>query len=377
MLASSPAPVAKLWTLACLGRAFARGIAVPDSVHTSIIILASRVITGESLRLDFLNIIGDDPSLTLIAATDSDPLFHEAVVWYPPTDEVFFAQNAGAKAAGTGLVKSAIIQKISLAQAEAVSSSADGQVNVTVVNFDPPVINPNGGTNYKGNILFTGQGMGADVAPALYLANPLPPYNTTVLINNFHGRQFNSLNDVAVQPLNGNIYFTDVPYGYLQSFRPSPGLPNQVYKLNPVTKAVTVVADGFVKCNGLTFSPDGKYAYVTDTGPAKGFSKTDPTQPAAIYRFNVVEDGTWDNRKLFAYIGVGVPDGVHCDLEGNVYAGCGDGVHVWNPSGVLLGKIWTGRTVANFQFAGDGRMVIGGETQLYYARVAANGTKLT
>ncbi len=65
--------------------------------------------------------------------------------------------------------------------------------------------------------------------------------------------------------------------------------------------------------------------------------------------------------------------GIHCDSKGNVYAGVGDGVHVWNPSGKLIGKIYTGRTSANFQFVGSGRMVIGGETQLYYATLAAEG----
>lgn len=65
--------------------------------------------------------------------------------------------------------------------------------------------------------------------------------------------------------------------------------------------------------------------------------------------------------------------GVHCDSKGNVYAGVGDGVHVWNPSGKLIGKIYTGRTAANFQFASDGRLVIMGETQLYYATLAAKG----
>lgn len=95
---------------------------------------------------DFYNVIGSNPTLTLIAKTDGDPLFHEAVVWYPPTDEVFFVQNAGAEAAGTGLAKSAIIQKIALSQADAVTSQVDasGQVNVTVVDAQPPVINPNG-----------------------------------------------------------------------------------------------------------------------------------------------------------------------------------------------------------------------------------------
>lgn len=31
---------------------------------------------------EFLSIIGQNPTLTLIAETASDPLFHEAVVWW-------------------------------------------------------------------------------------------------------------------------------------------------------------------------------------------------------------------------------------------------------------------------------------------------------
>lgn len=94
------------------------------------------------------------------------------------------------------------------------------------------------------------------------------------------------------------------------------------------------------------------------------------------YRFDVQEDGTFDNRKTFAYVASGVPDGVHCDSKGNVYAGCGDGIHVWNPSGTLIGKIYLGTGAANFQFAGDGRLVIMAETQLYYATLAAKGAPI-
>ncbi len=65
--------------------------------------------------------------------------------------------------------------------------------------------------------------------------------------------------------------------------------------------------------------------------------------------------------------------GVHCDTNGNVYSGCGDGVQVWNPSGTLIGKIFLGKTCANFNFAGDGRMVILAEDDLYYATVNASG----
>jgi len=67
---------------------------------------------------------------------------------YPPTDEVFFVQNAGAPAAGTGLQKSALTQKISLAQAEQAAASglrnSTNIVNVTTVDANPSVINPNG-----------------------------------------------------------------------------------------------------------------------------------------------------------------------------------------------------------------------------------------
>ena len=51
---------------------------------------------------------------------------------------------------------------------------------MTVINTtDPQVVNPNGGTNYKGNIIFAGEGQGDNVPPALYVMNPEAPYNTT------------------------------------------------------------------------------------------------------------------------------------------------------------------------------------------------------
>ena len=56
-----------------------------------------------------------------------------------------------------------------------------------------------------------------------------------------------------------------------------------------------------------------------------------------------------------------------------MYAGCGDGVHVWNPSGRFLGKIYVGEVVANFQFAGKGRLVLLAEIHLYYVTLAADG----
>lgn len=59
---------------------------------------------------------------------------------------MFFVQNAGPPEAGTGLNKSSIVEKISLAQAAAVSNKTDavGLVDVENVTSSTMVINPNG-----------------------------------------------------------------------------------------------------------------------------------------------------------------------------------------------------------------------------------------
>jgi gluconolactonase len=67
---------------------------------------------------------------------------------------------------------------------------------------------------------------------------------------------------------------------------------------------------------------------------------------------------------------------VHTDSKGRVYTGAGDGVWVYNASGKFIGKIYTGYVAANFKFAGDGRMVITGQTALFYATLGASGAPI-
>lgn len=79
----------------------------------------------------------------------------------------------------------------------------------------------------------------------------------TALLNNFFGRQFNSLNDVSINPRNDEIYFTDPSYGLSNNFRPAVGLPRQVYRFDEKTGNVAVVADGFIMPNGEFHSDIG------------------------------------------------------------------------------------------------------------------------
>ena len=66
----------------------------------------------------------------------------------------------------------------------------------------------------------------------------------------------------------------------------------------------------------------------------------------------------------------GIPDGIKCDLQGNVYSGCGDGVSVWNAGGTLLGKILVPGGAANFCFTRPGELILLNETKLWVATIS-------
>ena len=183
-----------------------------------------------------------------------------------------------------------------------------------------------------------------------------PSTNTSeTILTSYNGRNFSSLNDVRQHPETGDLWFTDAQYGFYQDFRPTPTIPTQVYRFEPDTGVIQVVADGFDQPNGLEFSPDYKMLYVSDTG-AQHFS-ANTTRPATIYAFDIVEKKYLQNKRLFAYPDQGFPDGVHTDTAGNVWAACGDGVHVFNPKGRLLGKVYIGETSNNFAFIPAGALV--------------------
>jgi gluconolactonase len=76
------------------------------------------------------------------------------------------------------------------------------------------------------------------------------------------------------------------------------------------------------------------------------------------------------NRRVFAMADTGIPDGVKCDQQGNVYSGCGDGINVWSPGGFLLGKTLIPGGVANFCFAQPGETLALNENRLWRIKLA-------
>jgi gluconolactonase len=133
----------------------------------------------------------------------------------------------------------------------------------------------------------------------------------------------------------------------------------------PNTNSIRVVADGIVEPNGLVFSPDEKVLYVTDGAG----NSTALQAPRTIYAYDVLDGGFLGNKRVFAMPEVGIPDGIKVDGQGNVWAGCGDGVNVWDASGELLGKIKVDGGSANLVL-GKGKVWLLNEEKLWEATVA-------
>jgi len=195
----------------------------------------------------------------------------------------------------------------------------------------------------------------------------------TVLADRWQGKRLNSPNDVVVKS-DGTVWFTDPPYGHKTDLEGHKGESeigrNYVFRFDPRDSSIAVAADDFTNPNGIAFSPDEKRLYIADTG--KSF---DPNGPLHIRVFDVRGDNTLANGKVFAAPDTGASDGFRCDTEGNVWTSAGDGVHVFNPAGALLGKILIPETVANVCFGGQkrNRLYICGTTSLYAVYVHANG----
>lgn len=171
-----------------------------------------------------------------------------------------------------------------------------------------------------------------------------------VVADSYNGGRLNSPNDVVVKS-DGAIWFTDPDYGLVAPdvgsgvHREQPG--NYVFRLDPVSGALTVVADDFDKPNGLAFSPDESKLYIADSGRTHR-----PDAPHHIRVFDVIDGDHLANGRLFAKIEPHIPDGMRVAPDGKVFTTAGDGVQVFSPDARLLGKFLTPEVAANCAFGG-------------------------
>lgn len=170
------------------------------------------------------------------------------------------------------------------------------------------------------------------------------------LVDNYMGKRLNSPND-AVFHSNGDLYFTDPPYGLPKNWDD----PRReldfcgVYRLGRDGK-LTLLTRDMSRPNGIAFSPDEKTLYVANSDPKR----------AIWMAFPVNSDGTLGTGRVFADVTAmvgkhkGLPDGMKVDASGNLFATGPGGVHIYSHGGKLLGRIETNEATANCAWGDDG-----------------------
>jgi gluconolactonase len=176
----------------------------------------------------------------------------------------------------------------------------------------------------------------------------------TTLADRYTGKRLNSPNDGTFKS-NGDLYFTDPPYGRVLKQRAGQEFPDRdldfcgVYRLSKDGK-LTLLTKEMSRPNGIAFSPDEKTLYVANSDSAR----------AIWMAFPVKDDGTLGEGRVFfdatkwAGKKPGAPDGMKVDAKGNVFATGPGGVLVFTPEGKHLGTIATGVPTANCAWGDDG-----------------------
>lgn len=194
----------------------------------------------------------------------------------------------------------------------------------------------------------------------------------TVIADSYQGRRLNSPNDVVVKS-DGSIWFTDPSYGILMDYEGARAESEigacHVYRVDP-SGEIGIVADDYVKPNGLAFSVDESSLYIADTGISHM-----PGGPAHIRRHAVASDGTLSGGEVIAECTNGVFDGFRLDRDGRIWSSAADGVHCLDADGQLIGKVLIPEMVSNVCFGGPklNRLFICGTTSLYSVFLNVNG----
>ncbi|MBL7815705.1 MAG: SMP-30/gluconolactonase/LRE family protein [Saprospiraceae bacterium] len=171
------------------------------------------------------------------------------------------------------------------------------------------------------------------------------------LADNHQGKRFNSPNDV-VQKSNGDVYFTDPPYG-LPKQENDPSRETGIFGVYRIAKngTVTLLVNDLTRPNGLAFSPDESILYVAQSDPDRAY----------IMAYPVLKNGILGKGKIFfdatpmSKQGLkGLPDGLRVDDKGNLFTTGPGGVLIISPKGKLLGRIDTGQPTANCGWGDDG-----------------------
>ncbi|KAI1640061.1 calcium-dependent phosphotriesterase [Biscogniauxia mediterranea] len=298
------------------------------------------VIRLRQYHSDFSTLFSQSPTYSLLltsADASKNPFFHGACAYLAERDELYITSDL-LQPADSSKLPTILISRVTLERPHAPASLDICTLKWMKLRPPQTMTMPVGAIPYQHGVLYCSQGTLAPESGGLWhMPSGKPP---VPVLTQFFNKPFNSIQNVT-QDREGGLWFTDSDVGFELELRPKPQLPNQVYRFDPKTRSLRVVADGFARPTGITLSPDESTIYITDTGKSYLGGKLD-TRANAIYAYDVITRHNTPfltNKRIFAVALAGAPTGLACDPMGNVYAACEDGVEIWSPAGVALGLI--------------------------------------
>ncbi|HEY7353082.1 MAG TPA: SMP-30/gluconolactonase/LRE family protein [Terriglobales bacterium] len=208
-----------------------------------------------------------------------------------------------------------------------------------------------------------------------------PKAQITVLADSYQGKKLNSPNDLVYKS-DGSLYFTDPPYGLPTQSDDDPQKElkfNGVYRIpnarqqkpgaEPARDKLELIIKDLPRPNGIAFSPDEKYLYVSDSGKK------------AWMRYRVQADGSVADGTVFADAtkdsAPGGPDGIRVDKKGNLYGAGPGGVWIISSEGKHIGTIKVPEVVGNVTWGDkDGKtLYIVASTSIYRIKLKTAGVR--
>ena len=192
----------------------------------------------------------------------------------------------------------------------------------------------------------------------------------TVLADRYQGKRLNSPNDLVYRS-DGTLYFTDPPFG-LPKFHDDPRreLPfTGVFSLS--NGMLRLLSTDLTGPNGIAFSPDEKYLYVTNWDVKK----------KVVMSYEANADGTLSNGTVFFDMtsapGEEALDGLKVDQQGNLYVSGPGGLWIISPEGTHLGTIKGPKLPHNMAWGDeDGKtLYLTAESALYRIRLNIPGIR--
>lgn len=202
---------------------------------------------------EFLDILGPNPEVKLVAERPGNYFAHEMGVWVPERDEVWFTSSI----INAPEFIPPILYSLNLA------TNA-----ITVLNTSKTIINPNGGYYFRGKVYIATFPNNESYSGGIVSVDPKTLEVETV-VNSYFGLRYNGPNDIVCTYRGADWYlwFTDLDFGYNgYSNLPPLQLPANVYRFDPQNQVVLpVISRNELNPNGVRVSPDMKTLYVTDS----------------------------------------------------------------------------------------------------------------